>query len=59
MPAAMNDPTPETRDANHSTLARLTKIGLIVFGLIVLLFIFVVWLGGDQSTLQFNYDGFD
>ena len=60
---AMDEPAlqheDDSADSAPSTLARLTRIALIIFGLIVALFIFVVWLGGDQTTLPFNYDGFD
>jgi hypothetical protein len=57
--AAMTKSTTEPRDSTASTLVRLAKFGLIIFGLIVVMFAFVAWLGGDQSTLPFNYDGFD
>jgi len=59
----MTDPT-QQRDANApgtagSTLARLVKIALIVFALIVVVFALVVWFSGDQTSLPFNYDGFN
>lgn len=57
--AAMSDTNTESRDYASSTLIRLAKIGLIIFVLILAVFAFVAWLGGDQSTLPFNYDGFD
>lgn len=59
----MNEPAvqheEDSRGSAPSALGRLTRIALIVFALIVVLFVFVVWLGGDQTTLPFNYDGFD
>jgi hypothetical protein len=59
----MNEPAvqheEESRGSPSSALARMTRIVLVVFGLIVALFVIVVWLGGDQTTLPFNYDGFN
>lgn len=61
--AAMHEPAvqheEDSRGSAPSTLGRLIRIALVVFGLIVVLFVFVVWLGGDQTTLPFNYEGFD
>jgi len=55
----MSEPTREPRNSTTSTLTRLIKIGLVIVALIVIVFAIVAWLGGDQSTLPFKYDGFD
>lgn len=61
--AAMTNPQLQPKDivpaTAGSTLARLIKIVLIVFGLIVAIFALVVWFSGDQTSLPFNYDGFN
>jgi len=59
----MTDPLQKRDDiepgTSGSTLGRLIKIALIVFGLIVAVFALVVWFSGDQTSLPFNYDGFN
>ncbi len=42
-----------------STLARSAKIAVLVFGLLVAGIAVASWLGGDASTLPFDYEGFD
>jgi hypothetical protein len=40
-------------------LGRLIKTVLIVLVLIVAIFALVVWFSGDQTSLPFNYEGFN
>jgi len=42
-----------------STFAKSAKIALIVLVLLVVAIAVASWLGGDASTLPFDYEGFD
>ena len=59
----MTDPQQQRKDIAPATagftLARLIKVVLIVFALIVVIFALVVWFSGDQTSLPFNYEGFN
>lgn len=43
----------------RSALARAVKIAIVVLFTILGLIVFLIWLGGDATTLPFDYDGFD
>ncbi len=54
-----NPTTDEEQGSVRSTLVRSAKIALLAFGLLVVGIAIASWLGGDLSTLPFDYDGFD
>ncbi len=49
----------QSRGGTVSILIKSTKIALIILGIIIAGIVLMIWLGGDLSTLPFNYDGFD
>jgi hypothetical protein len=56
-PAQRGDNQP--RKTLRSALARSAKIAVVVLCTILVLIVFMIWLGGDTTTLPFDYDGFD
>lgn len=59
----MNEPAQradnQPRGKLRSALARSAKIAVVVLFTILALIVFLIWLGGDATTLPFDYDGFD
>ncbi len=49
----------QPRGSFRSILARSAKIAVVVLCTILAIIVFLIWLGGDTSTLPFDYDGFD
>ena len=59
----MNEPAQrvakQPRNKLRSALARSAKLAVVVLFTILVLIVFMIWLGGDTTTLPFDYDGFD